>query len=342
MTPKGRTLRALAGSVLRDWPRFEMTLHGLGAYRRLRTPWVAMRNRNERLTLDGRGARCEWIYTSDLHIAKMFPAAARRLLDRALRDWPIEYADVLAPSDKPDVTFVIGHRGTDRLPQLLNTLRSIAAQRGPIAECIVVEQSGRREIEAALPTWVRYLHTPPPREEYDYNRGWAFNVGARAARAELLIFHDNDMPAPSHYAEEALARMREGWSFIDLKRFIFYLDADGVRITNVLQNALGGSIAVSREAFFEIGGFDESFVGWGGEDNELRERADAAGRVYSFGYLPFLHLFHPPQPGKVTGETVQRYHELKNVPARERIEALRAREWGSTLRPSGEPGIGVQ
>jgi len=342
MTPKERTLRALAGAVLRDWPRFEMSLRGLGSYRQLRTPWIAMRNRDERLTLDGRGARCEWIYTSDLHIARMFPASGLRLLDRALGDWPIEYADSLRPADRPDVSFVIGHRGMDRLPHLLTTLRSIAGQHGVAAECIVVEQSEHREIESALPSWVRYIHTPLPHPGYDYNRGWAFNAGACAARSELLILHDNDMPAPALYAAEALARMREGWSFLDLKRFIFYLDAGGVRVTNVLQNALGGSIAVARDAFFDIGGFDESFVGWGGEDNELRERADAAGRVYAFGYLPFLHLWHEPQQGKLDGESVRRYHELRKVPAQERIATLRARAWGSALGPSGMDRSGVR
>jgi hypothetical protein len=56
--------------------------------------------------------------------------------------------------------------------------------------------------------------------------------------------------------------------------------------------------------------------------------------VYDFGYLPFLHLWHAPQKGKVAGDAVRRYHELKTVPAAERIRVLRGREWGSPLRPS--------
>ena len=43
-----------------------------------------------------------------------------------------------------------------------------------------------------LPDWVRYLHTPIP-EGMPYSRAWAFNVGARAGRGEVLVFHDNDM-----------------------------------------------------------------------------------------------------------------------------------------------------
>ncbi len=66
-----------------------------------------------------------------------------------------------------------------------------------------------------------------------------------------------------------------------------------------MQNAeAGGSIALSRDAFHAIGGYDESFVGWGGEDNEFWERAQTR-RVWPYGYLPFVHLWHAPQPEKL-------------------------------------------
>lgn len=344
-----QSLRTRAGALLYDWPRLEMTLRGLGRYRNLRTPWIGMRNRNERLTIDGRGARCEWIFTSDLHIARVFPSAGARLMRRALRDWPIEFRETREPSSSPDVSFIIGHRGLDRLPHLLATLRSVTGQQNASVECIVVEQSAAPEIAASMPSWVRHLHTPLPALDSPYNRSWAFNVGARLARGRVLILHDNDMLSPARYAAEAVERTREGWCFLELKRFLFYFDETATRELfatdaipdrapeNVLQNAQGGSIAVTRDAFFDIGGFDESFVGWGGEDNEFWERAETTKTVNAFGYLPFVHLWHAPQAGRQSAEApaVRRYHELKDVPAEERIRRLRQRDWGSPLRPSG-------
>jgi hypothetical protein len=330
-------LRRRAGALVYDWPRFEAALRGLGPYRELRTPWVAMRNRNERITLDVRGARCEWVYGSDLHIANVFPSAARRLMHRAFRDWPVELRDAPSPSDNPQVSFVIGHRGVSRLPHLLATLRSIAGQRSAAIECIVVEQSVTPEIESVLPRWVRYVHTPVA-PDADYNRSATFNAGARIARGELLVLHDNDMLCPAQYAAETLARANEGWLFQQPKRFTFYLDerdtaelfASGrVRTdvaTAITQNVHGATIAATREAFFAIGGFDESFVGWGGEDNELWDRAQATGLVYEFGYLPFIHLWHAPQKGKLIGSeapAVRRWHELRTIPPEERIRRLR-------------------
>ena len=361
-----RSLRMWVGAALYDWPRLEMSLRGLGRYRHLRTPWIAMRNRNERLTMDGRGARCEWIYTSDLHIAKVFPSAGARLMRRALRDWPVDLAETMPISTSssrqpivngeqsanrqptPDVSFVIGHRGLDRLPHLLATLRSVAGQQDVRIECIVVEQSVAPEIAALLPPWVRHLHTPVPSVDYPYNRAWAFNAGARIARGRVLVLHDNDMLCPARYAAEVVERVADGWSFLELKRFLFYFDEMRTRETfktnqipshapeNVLQNAQGGSIAVARDAFFAIGGFDESFVGWGGEDNEFWERAETTKSVYAFGYLPLIHLWHSPQMGKqsVDAPAVRRYRELNAIPAMERIRMLQERGWGSPLRPT--------
>src|SRR3712207_5531259 len=114
------SLRHKLGALAYDWPRFPR--HGVAGDPNL------VRHRDESIARDGRGVRCEWRFTSELHIANVYPMTANVLLRRTLSRWPIEHRDELRSPDTPTVSFLIGHRGTERLPNLLATLRSIAGQ----------------------------------------------------------------------------------------------------------------------------------------------------------------------------------------------------------------------
>src|SRR5262249_15221595 len=156
-------------------------------------------NRNDALTRspDRRGLTCSGRWSTDLNIAKVFPRVGRWLLASALREWPIRLAPLDAStSTLPVVSFIVGHRGQERIPHLLATLRSRLAQEDVPIECLVVEQAGESVLHGLLPPSIRHVFTPPPYPDLPYSRSWAFNVGARQARGEVLIFHDNDLLAP--------------------------------------------------------------------------------------------------------------------------------------------------
>jgi hypothetical protein len=323
-------LRQFLGALAYDGLRFERAVRGR---------WERMHNRSETITVDpsGRGVRCEWQWTSPLDYCRFVPGADVRLLRAALKEWPIGFADSRSNEANPEITFLVGHRGLSRLPQLLLTLRSIAAQSGVPVECIVIEQSHAREVERALPEWVRYIHQQVNQGD-PYNRAATFNVGAAAARGRILVLHDNDMLVPERSAAEIAAHADAGWETIDLKRFIFYLtESETARVLReqrlrldessemVLQNSHGGSVAITREAYHAIGGFDETFAGWGGEDVDFWDRASTR-RATRFGYLPSVHLWHAPQPEKLQpneAPAVKRYFDLAKIPAEERIARLK-------------------
>jgi GT2 family glycosyltransferase len=182
-----------------------------------------------------------------------------------------------------------------------------------------------------------------------YCRSWTLNVGARFAKGRVIVFHDSDMLVPDAYAAELWHRHSEGFEVINVKRFIFYLPENGskgIQTTRrlgfdeppeaVVQNLeAGGSLAMDRDAFFAIGGYDEGFVGWGGEDNEFWERAQTR-QVWPYGYLPIVHLWHPAQPRKQDPSHPNSglQAERSAQDPRQRIRELAARPFGDPARLS--------
>lgn len=332
------------GTLLLDRPRLAWPL-ALGGVARRR--WVAFHNRDEAIVPGpgGVGFTCSSRWTSDLNLAREWPRVGRRLMRSALTEWPVEFAEQQKVRGEPTVSFVIGHRGRQRVPHLLATLRAIAGQSDVPVEAVVVEQDSEPSLEPTLPAWVRCVPAKPP-VGMPYSRSWSFNVGARAARGRVLVFQDNDLLAPARYAAEVASLTERRYEAVRVMRYLFYLGGEGTRAAlegtsewqrypplSVMQNAVGGSIAVTREAYETIGGHDEGFLGWGGEDNEFFDRLGTL-RLWKWGYLPFVHLEHPAQvEARRNPDTESLLERRLAVPAAERIARLRALPWGSPTGP---------
>ncbi|WP_146134585.1 glycosyltransferase family 2 protein [Aphanothece minutissima] len=338
----GPTRRERLGVWLKDRLRYEWLL------RRPAPAQLGIANRRERLEAapDGFGQACLWRYTSRLHAPAIQPELGRRLLRRCLAAAPIRRRPTPGwAAGPPEVSVLIGHRGTERLPLLLATLESLAAQEGVRLECLVIEQDSEPRIADRLPGWVRHIHGPLPDPTAPYNRSHTFNLGAREAQAPVLLLHDNDMLVPTGYARRLLERISRGYAVVNPKRFVFYLDEthsaavlagsgayDARPAEAIVQNLeAGGSMAITAEAYAAIGGMDEGFVGWGGEDNEFWDRC-LTRPTWIWGYEPIVHLWHRGQPLKhrTDNPNLERARAVMRRPALERIAAL---------RPAPVPGL---
>jgi hypothetical protein len=333
MTGAGIGLRQVLGSAVLDVPRLLPRLLTSSG-------WVGFANRRDELRVapSGKGVYCAERWSSELHVCRVFPALGGLLMRRALDEWPISMAPPALSEGPPEVTFVIPFRGADRLPLLQATLASLRAQAGVAVECIVVEQDAR-PAATSLPAGVRHVHLEDGGE---WRKSWTLNVGVSRARAPVVICHDADILVPSAYAREALRTIGSGFEIAQLGRLLFYLDASltqhflavgsprGLqRPARVKQNWPGGSIVIRRDTYLDIGGFDEDFVGWGGEDNEFFDRC-LSRPFWRYGYLPFVHLWHGDQGGKVDAgareQAGARLEQTLGRDRRERIQALRARQ----------------
>jgi GT2 family glycosyltransferase len=134
----------------------------------------------------------------------------------------------------------------------------------------------------------------------------ARNVGAGAAAGDGLVFCDaDDVVAPGWLA--ALARALEGHDFVagacdhealnpgpavnwHARSFETGLPVG----MDFLPYATSANMAVSRAAFFEVGGFDESFAGVGaaGEDIDLSWRLQLGGHRLHFEPRALVYYRH--------------------------------------------------
>lgn len=335
--PSGAALKALKehlGVWIKDRWRYERCLRSRSR------AYLSLSNRYESLSQapDGSGYACRWRYTSRLHAPGLQPDLGLRLLKRCLSDAPIKRQASPPPGDgRPQISVMIGHRGLSRLPLLLATIESLAAQEAIALEVLVIEQAPQVEIAEALPRWVRHIHAPLADASAPYNRSQTFNIGAAHARSPVLLLHDNDMLVPSGYTRRILEKIGSGFEVVNPKRFIFYLSehhtldllCDNAELHShpseaIVQNLeAGGSMAITSKTYAAIGGMDEGFVGWGGEDNEFWDRC-LTRPTWVWGYEPIVHLWHAGQPLKHTSDNpnIRRAREVMGQSAQQRIARL--------------------
>ena len=282
----GNWLHDLPGVLMRDLGRYHRAL-ALSGPGHLSDPrgWIAICNRIETLTCDDRetGVRCDWAWGSGLHAPGILPHLGAHLMRAALTEWPIKFASQpVVIAERPKLSFIFAHSGSERLQQLRQTIRSVFAQQEVPCEVVVVDQSPQPQL-GMLPAPVTYRHLSKEDVPQGWFKSWAYNVGARLATGSVLVFQDGDVCVPARYARELVDTIeRRGHAAASVQRFLFYLSqvdsqsvqksdtfASGMRPILIFQNWKGGTIAIRKDAFTSIGGFDEGFVDWGGEDDEF-------------------------------------------------------------------------
>lgn len=306
--------KVIVGAWMRDVP-------GLWQRTRSGDDWVTVVNRlgNHSVHENPLSVRCLENHTSSLHVAEVLPWTGGRLLKAAEREWSFEWSDRSLACHRAELSVIIPIRGTERLSLLKATIASLASMKTP-TEIIVVEQDQESKI-GDLPPGVRHIHAPHPNDDPRWHKCFAYNRGAEQAKGDILICHDGDIIVPTEYDASIKRHLcDDGQDVFYPGRFLFYLseettnnaltreafDRIGVAPPEtVKQNWTGGTFAIRRDAFEAVGGFDESFTGWTGEDREFYDRCQVLNGMFH-SYVPFLHLWHAPQAGRVDKESLQK------------------------------------
>jgi hypothetical protein len=199
-----------------------------------------------------------------------------------------------------------------RTRNLLACLTALADQEdGPGHRVTIVEtDSEPRSRDLLEPLVDQYLFA---RKDGLFNKSWAVNVGVRAGPATPYVcVLDADILVDRSFVARNVRRLREEghgthlpfrWSLsldepstlgaIELRNG----DRAGDVPTSLLRGLLlreppGGCVWLRRDVFLAVGGFDERYEGWGGEDDDVIARLTAAASLRRYDDA-LLHLNHP-------------------------------------------------
>jgi len=174
-------------------------------------------------------------------------------------------------------TYIIGYRHRpDRINLLRKTLDWINSFSG--TEVIVVEQDKHSKI-SHLNLNCKHIFVESTKP---YNRSWSFNIGLRYAKTDIIACGDSDLIM---HPEDLINALKETKNYemvnpyksvIDLNpqesnlsfEKMFEINRPGRGELDHQKTNISGGIAIfQKQALYKIGGWDENFWDWGGEDD---------------------------------------------------------------------------
>lgn len=174
-------------------------------------------------------------------------------------------------------TYIIGYRHKpDRLNNLRKTLDWINSFSN--VEVLLIEQDNHSKIED-LNLKCKHIFI---KSEMPYNRSWAFNVGLKYSQSNAIVFGDSDLIMNPDDFIKGINSLSE-YEMVSPYHSVIDLtpEESNLNFNNIIQinrpgrgetdnqkiNISGGIAMFRKDAIEKIAGWNEQFIGWGGEDD---------------------------------------------------------------------------
>lgn len=203
--------------------------------------------------------------------------------------------------NKYSFTFIIGYRHrSDRFTNLRKVLEWVNGFAG--VDVILVEQDSHSKIDH-INLDARHIFV---KNDGHYNRSWAFNIGIKLSKSNIIVFSDSDLIMDP---EEFITSLKEIENYDMVSPYKSVLDLlpnevnksidDLNKITrpgrgetdNQTINICGGMSIFRKDSIMRIGGWCEDFWSWGGEDDYLTILVKKFLKYKEMSYRCY-HLYH--------------------------------------------------
>lgn len=238
-------------------------------------------------------------------------------------------------TDIPAISYVIPVQVFDRLESLGTVINSIRGQLFPIIDIIVSEFNAYQTLsDIYYPT--KYKFTKCNNSE-PFNKSMAFNAGVSSVRTNNVILHDADLVPNCNYTSKVYDLLNR-YNALHIGGQVVYLNKESTNLANssgkidkdmACERAVGyfegGSLACNTKTYWDVGGFNEDFKGYGNEDTEFYGRLSKSNKFISDRTELFIHLYHGRTDGWMEYHRINKLIEskLEALPMVDRISKLR-------------------
>ena len=163
------------------------------------------------------------------------------------------------------------------------------------------------------------------------NPAKAINVGIRNASAPIVFVSSPETVWLTDVPHQLLTETRKRPASFHSGHLLF-ADTDKVnsleafRAKAVTESHNCGSICVLKEHLEQVNGYDESLIGWGGDDDNLRSRLRLTG-VHGQVH-PHVALVHPPMTGGHRVYSQDTAARLREIVRPTEAKANQDTDWG--------------
>ena len=226
---------------------------------------------------------------------------------------------------QPSLSVIVSCSADRYVPRLLRCLHAIHGQIGvnhANIEIVIsaVHRHGRSEKTTNLQHVAQQYNAKFVEGRYNnsaFNLAFSRNFGATHSNGEVLCFIDADIILDPEMVKFALAALTTANHVVSLVAYmpkstgmLAYQSTDVANFRALVQDGklgergFGGCVFMYRSAFFAVGGYDEQFVGWGGEDTDMCRRLERMGvpqinLTEKYGVLAMISGIHKSAPRRI-------------------------------------------